>query len=181
MIQFKLNNHKTEHMKYTFSVIFMIAILATMTIVAAIDIMPEAEAFKKSKGVYNPKYGSQTKGIVCGDKLCSEITEAASSGMSITKLKTSPTMQMSSGIVSVDSVVGATVKDTQLNRQSGTITVSIDAYDDGKITLNLSSSLKDAFMVIVDGEEWDDAHIDGNNVKVYFYAGTEKIEIIGNV
>jgi len=35
-------------------------------------------------------------------------------------------------------------------------------------------------MVIVDGEEWDDAHIDDNDVKFYFFAGIEKIEIIGN-
>ncbi len=34
-------------------------------------------------------------------------------------------------------------------------------------------------MVLVDGEEWDDVEIDGNQVTVEFPAGTEEIEIIG--
>ncbi len=34
-------------------------------------------------------------------------------------------------------------------------------------------------MVLVDGEEWDDVEIAGNDVTVMFPAGTEKIEIIG--
>ncbi len=34
-------------------------------------------------------------------------------------------------------------------------------------------------MVLVDGEEWDDVEIDGNQITVEFPAGTEEIEIIG--
>jgi len=34
-------------------------------------------------------------------------------------------------------------------------------------------------MVLVDGEEWDDVEINGNEVTVSFPAGTEEIEIIG--
>ena len=34
-------------------------------------------------------------------------------------------------------------------------------------------------MILVDGEEWDDVEIDGNNVTVMFPAGAEMIEIIG--
>jgi len=45
---------------------------------------------------------------------------------------------------------------------------------------SLPHSIQDVFMVIVDGEEWDDAYIDDNDVKFYFFAGIEKIEIIGN-
>lgn len=167
-------------MKRIFSVTVMIVILATMAVVSAIYTMPEAEAFKKGKGVYNQKYGSATKRIVCGDRLCSEMEPVGSSDVSVTKIK-SPIMPMQVGAISIDSVIGATIKNTEIDRQSGTVIVSIDAQDDGKIMLNLPSTVKDVFMVIVDGEEWDDAYIDGNKIKVYFYAGTEKIEIIGNI
>jgi len=34
-------------------------------------------------------------------------------------------------------------------------------------------------MVLVDGEEWDDSEINGNEITVMFLAGAEKIEIIG--
>ena len=95
------------------------------------------------------------------------------------KTKSSST-QIQVGEISIDSIVGSTIKDTKIDRQSGTVIVLIDAQDDGKIMLNLPSIIKDVFMVIVDGEEWDDASIDGNKIKVYFYAGTEKIEIFGN-
>ena len=80
----------------------------------------------------------------------------------------------------VDSISGATMVDTDVDKQSGTMVVSINAHDDGKIKLNLPSGINEAFMVIVDGEEWDDAYIDGNQIKVYFHAGAEKIEVIGN-
>ena len=66
----------------------------------------------------------------------------------------------------------------QTIRNNGGINQCI--HDDGKIKLNLPSGISEAFMVIVDGEEWNDAYIDGNHVKVYFHAGAEKIEIIGN-
>lgn len=168
-------------MKRTFSVTFMIAILATMAVVTATDAMPEAEALQKSKGVQNQKYGSVNKGIVCGDMLCSEAGQTvASSDVSVMKTK-SPSMQIQVGEISVDSVIGAMIKNTTVNKQSGSVTLTIDAQEDGKIILNLPSAITDAFMVIVDDEEWDDAYIDGNKIKVYFYAGTEKIEIIGNV
>ena len=180
MIHFKSHEFKLEMMKRVLSVIFIIAILTTMTTVTAIDMMPDAEAFKKGSGVYNPKYGSATAGIVCGDMLCSEMGHTKSSDMSITKTKSTIT-QTSSGSIIVDSIMGATIKGTEMDRQSGTVTVSINAQDDGNIMLNLSSTVNDVFMVIVDDEEWDDTHIDRNQVKVYFYAGAEKIEIIGNV
>ena len=153
----------------------MIAILATMTIVTAIDVLPEADALKKSKGVYNQKYGSATKGIVCGDQLCSDVGKTSSD---VTKTKSAHT-PMSTETVSIDSIQGAVVKNTGIDRQSGIVTVSINAQNDGKIMMSLPHFFQDAFMVIVDGEEWDDAHIDGSDVKVYFLVGTEKIEIIG--
>ena len=173
----------------TLYVAFMISILATMAVVTGIDMIPEAEALKKGKGVNVSKYGSATKGIVCGDQLCSEVGHKKSSTTSDTMKKhtstksdtmTYPSPSMSKGEISVDSIRGATVIDTSVDNQSGIVVVSLDVVDDGKIIVNLPSMFKDVFMVIVDGEEWDDAFIEGNQVKVYFHAGTEKIEIIGD-
>jgi hypothetical protein len=46
------------------------ALVGLFTFIALIDLQ-EADAAKASK-VRTWKYGSKTKGIVCGDKLCSE-------------------------------------------------------------------------------------------------------------
>lgn len=53
------------------SVVFSIAILLTVTVVASVDLSQTAEAIK-SKGTTTQKYGSATKSKVCGDRLCSE-------------------------------------------------------------------------------------------------------------
>ena len=167
-------------MKRVFSAAVMVVILATMTTVVTIDTIPDVEALK-GKGVENGKYGSATKGIVCGDMLCSEIEQTETSHDAITKTKSLPSAPTSSGETSVDSIIGATLKNIKIDRQSGVVAVSIDAQDDGKITLNLDSVIKDVFMVIVDDEEWDDVFGDGNKMQIYFYAGTEKIEILGSI
>ena len=52
--------------------IFLIPLILSIGIspVLPFDIVQEADALK-GKGVYNQKYGSETKHIVCGDRLCS--------------------------------------------------------------------------------------------------------------
>jgi galactose mutarotase-like enzyme len=50
----------------------MITILLTAGIAASVDVIEDANAIK-SKGTKTQKYGSATKNIVCGDRLCSEI------------------------------------------------------------------------------------------------------------
>jgi len=50
----------------------MISILLTAGIAASVDVIEDADALK-SKGTRQQKYGSATKNLVCGDKLCSEI------------------------------------------------------------------------------------------------------------
>ena len=52
------------------AVIFSIAILLTVSVVASVDLSQTADA-AKAKGTPTPKYGSATKSLVCGDKLCS--------------------------------------------------------------------------------------------------------------
>ncbi|MGH1520789.1 MAG: hypothetical protein ACRBB2_00180 [Nitrosopumilus sp.] len=158
----------------------MIVIITTMAVVTALDTIPEAKAFKKSQVVYNPKYGSDTKEIVCGDRLYFDVKSVGSSNTSIVKPNLS-SVSMSTGEISVDSVMGAMIKNTEMNEQLGTIVVSLESQDDGNIMLNLPSTINDVFMVIDDGEELDDAHVEGNKIHVHFYAGAEKIEILGNV
>jgi len=58
-------------MKTTTS-IFLSAILLTAGIAAMMDVAPDAFALK-AKGTYTQKFGSGTSGIVCGDRLCSEV------------------------------------------------------------------------------------------------------------
>ena len=55
--------------------LFVITIsLFTSSTIPFVDIVQEADALK-SKGTYVRQYGSATKSIVCGDKLCSEISQ----------------------------------------------------------------------------------------------------------
>ncbi len=78
------------------------------------------------------------------------------------------------------SITGGVVTGSAVNTNDNSLIVKISANEDGTITLNPSSKVLDgAFMVLVDGEEWDDADINGNEITVMFLAGAEEIEIIG--
>ena len=168
-------------MKQVLSTTFMIAVLATMAVVSAVNVVPDAEAFQKGKGVSNSKYGSATNSIVCGDMLCSEKYASEVSSMKVAESSTPQTPQTSSKPNLISSTLGATVLHSTIDSQSDQITISINAYNDGKLSLELPSIMTEVYMVLVDGEEWDSAYIDGNKADVYFYAGTETIEIIGNI
>ena len=77
--------------------------------------------------------------------------------------------------ISSGHVLSATV-----NTNDNSVIINIDSIDDGTLTISPSTSTqKGIFMVLVDGEESDDAEINGNTVIVPFNAGTEQIEIIG--
>ena len=72
------------------------------------------------------------------------------------------------------------VTSATVNTNDNSIIININAMDDGILTISPSTSTqKGIFMVLVDGEESDDAEINGNTVIVPFNAGTEQIEIIG--
>jgi len=78
------------------------------------------------------------------------------------------------------SISGGTVTGVTVNSDDNSLIVMISANEDGTITLTPSKKVLDgAFMVLVDGEEWDDAEINGNKITVMFLAGAEQIEIIG--
>ena len=78
------------------------------------------------------------------------------------------------------SITGGTVTGATINTNDNSIIISINAKEDGKLTLTPSKTIIDGiFMILVDGEEWDDVEIVANKVTVMFPAGAEEIEIIG--
>jgi len=77
-------------------------------------------------------------------------------------------------------ISGGHVISATVNTNDNSIIINIDADDDGTLTISPSTSTqKGIFMVLVDGEESDDAEINGNTVIVPFSANSEQIEIIG--
>ncbi|MDX1441334.1 MAG: PEFG-CTERM sorting domain-containing protein [Nitrosopumilaceae archaeon] len=77
-------------------------------------------------------------------------------------------------------ITGGVVTGTSVNTDDNSLIIKISAKEDGTLTLNPPKSVLDgAFMVLVDGQEWDDSEIAGNKISVMFLAGAEEIEIIG--
>ena len=77
-------------------------------------------------------------------------------------------------------ITGASVTEASIDTSSKSIVIEINSFNDGTLMINPSTDVIDGiFMVLVDGEEWDDAEINGSQVIVMFPAGTEEIEVIG--
>ena len=77
-------------------------------------------------------------------------------------------------------ILNGVIIDAIVNNNVNSIVIQINAPDDGILTINPTKSTIDGiFMVLVDGEEWDDVEYDGNKVTVMFPAGAEEIEVIG--
>ena len=174
----------TKGMQKRFAITFL---AITLIAVMMIGMQIETADAKKSQGTPTLKFGNATKDIVCGDRLCSEIgqdeTPKASADSKYIEKSTHDDSMKSYGDMkraeASDSITGAVLKSNNFDRTSNITTVLIDAFDDGKIKIDITQ-FNTVDMVIVDGEEWDDAYVYDDIVKVYFYAGTEKIEIIGN-
>ncbi len=78
------------------------------------------------------------------------------------------------------SIVGGMVTNAALNIDDKSIVIDIEAEEDGTLTLTPAKSVQDGiFLVLVDGEQWDDVEIVDNTVTVMFPAGAEQIEIFG--
>ncbi len=122
------------------SLVFMLAIVATMSVVTSVNILPDANA-----------------SVDCSS------TEVSADGNCIPY-----------------NISGGMVTDAAINTHDNSIIISLDANGDGILILTPSeSTLHGIFMVLVDGEEWDDVEINGNKVTVMFQAGAEEIEVIG--
>lgn len=77
-------------------------------------------------------------------------------------------------------ITGATVASSTIDTNSKAIVIKLSNSNDGTLTINPSSDIITGIsMVLVDGQEWDDVTISGNEVTVMFPAGTEKIEVLG--
>ena len=168
------------------TIFLMVAIVSVMTMGVGIDSVDA----KKSSGTYNQKYGSATKAIVCGDRLCSEISteeeEKKPQKGTQTKSKTtssgcgSNSIQTGAGCTAVE-ISGATIQNSKYVKDSGKIVIYLQAENDGKIKIMNSNLTEESIgLVLVDGEEWDDVIVSGSNVTIEFFAGTEKIKIYGN-
>ena len=106
---------------------------------------------------YTPTYSTPT-----ADKQCS-VNEITASGQCVPF-----------------SISGGMVTSATLNTNDNSIIININANDDGILTVTPSKTVQDGiFMVLVDGEEWDDVEIVANKVTIMFPAGAEEIEIIG--
>ena len=106
---------------------------------------------------YTPTYSTPT-----ADKQCS-VNEITASGQCVPF-----------------SISGGMVTSATLNTNDNSIIININANDDGILTVTPSKTVQDGiFMVLVDGEEWDDVEIVANKVTIMFPAGAEQIEIIG--
>jgi len=168
----------------TFLVITLIAVMMIGLQIESIDA-------KKSQGTFNTKYGSATKNIVCGDRLCSEVDMPKQSTTVTTEPTVTPNSQTTVNMCSRNSIQiesnclnfninGAVVKSSTFDESSGSTTIQISSTDDGKLTINASSSILDTIFVLVDGEESNDITINGAKMTIEFFAGTETIEIFGN-
>jgi len=77
-------------------------------------------------------------------------------------------------------ITAGSVSGAMFSAASNSLTVQISGLMDGTLTITPSvDAIRGIFMVLVDGEEWDDVEINGNEVIVNFPAGTTEIEIIG--
>jgi len=78
------------------------------------------------------------------------------------------------------SITGATVSSSSLNTKNKSIMIMLSDSDEGTLTIKPSTDIiKGISLVLVDGQEWDDVTIIGNDVTIMFPAGTEEIEVIG--
>ena len=78
------------------------------------------------------------------------------------------------------SISSGIVTGASINNNDNSIIIAITADEDGILTLSPDESiLAGIFMVLVDGQEWNDVEITENQVTVMFPAGTEKIEVVG--
>ena len=78
------------------------------------------------------------------------------------------------------SITGATVSSSSLNTKNKSIVIMLSDSDEGTLAIKPSTNIiKGISLVLVDGQEWDDVTISGNDVTIMFPAGTEEIEVIG--
>ena len=77
-------------------------------------------------------------------------------------------------------IEGGMVTGASINTADNSIIINIDAEQDGVLTISPATKIIDGiFLVLVDGQEWDDVEIVENSATIMFPAGAEDIEVIG--
>ena len=153
------------------TLVLTLALVATMTTVAITDSLPEAEAMK-SAGNPTTQSGSETRHIVCGDRLCSEISDQKKTIQDRCAHNKILIERMCSGI----STTSADVNAFTYSSSKKIITISLDSNENGNIQLNIPHTDRN-IIVFVDGEEWDDVLHIWNVLNIEILEGTENIEI----
>jgi predicted secreted protein with PEFG-CTERM motif len=142
-----------------------------------------AGAMWKYDGTYTIKvnYGSPEKSNSAKVELTGGVAYTPNYSTPTVQPKQCSTSEISaSGQCISYSISGGMVTSATLNTDDNSIVININAEDDGTLTVNPTKTVQDGiFMVLVDGEEWDDVEIVNNKVTVMFPAGAEQIEIIG--
>jgi predicted secreted protein with PEFG-CTERM motif len=131
--------------------------------------------------------GTYTIRVQYGNQEVSDRARVELTGGILPSFDITPSVDCSSSELSIAgiacvpfSISGGTVTGARANTVDNSIIISISSTQPGILTVNPSSGvLGGIFMVLVDGEEWDDVEIAGNKVTVEFPPGTEEIEIIG--
>ncbi len=128
------------------------------------------------------------------DKVTIELTGGIVSGISIPKSCTESEISARSplGVHCIPyEVTGADVISGTIDVGKTSLIIGVNAFDDGRITLDIPRSILDSkinggdddFFVLVDGEEtdvdFDDGNLDSRTITISFFAGAEEIEIIG--
>ena len=75
-------------------------------------------------------------------------------------------------------ITGGEITSAMIDTREISVIINIDTRDGGILTISPSEEVQTGiFMVLVDGEQVEDAVIDGNTVTVMFPPGAEKIEV----
>jgi len=141
-----------------------------------------AGALWKYDGIYTIKvnYGSAEKSNKAKVELTGGVVFIPNLSTPTTDIQCGANQISASGQCIPYSISGGTVTGATLNTNDNSIVININAEDDGILTVTPSKTVQDGiFMILVDGEEWDDVEIVANQVTIMFLAGTEQIEIIG--
>ncbi len=138
-----------------------------------------AGALWKYDGTYTIRvqYGSQD----INNKVLVELT----GGVPTNIQPMTPPMDCTGNELSIDdhcipfSITGGSVTGGQINAGTS-IVVRISSTESGMITLSPAPSVfRGLELTFVDGEQWDDVKVDGNDITIYFPAGAEEVEIVG--
>ena len=74
---------------------------------------------------------------------------------------------------------GGSIIDARLSPDTGSVILDVSTHDSGHLAIEFPEEIvTDIFMVLVDGEESNDVHIQGQSVEVWLLPGSEKVEIL---